>query len=188
MNDDSLESLLKQADRSAGPPPSPVLHMAAEVRQRYGAWQRRRRRLTHVGAMLVCYSAGLLSMWGWRAAVERPEPRQAAHRETAAQQPKREQAPLKEPVPASPDGDVPGRTANEPGPLLAMENFTARSDYRRLRRLGDQYLLHKGKVDIALDFYSRALDVASKDDLEIAHEEDTWLLRSLKEDRMAWAL
>jgi hypothetical protein len=59
------------------------------------------------------------------------------------------------------------------------------SSYERFRRLGDEYLDDRGDVVMALEFYRRALDEASPQESAISDERDSWLLKSLKRDRLA---
>ena len=64
----------------------------------------------------------------------------------------------------------------------------AGSRYEALRALGDRYLLQQGKVDLAIDVYSRALDEATQAEFAVSYEQDSWLLISLKRDRLISAL
>ena len=56
--------------------------------------------------------------------------------------------------------------------------------FEEIRRVSDRLLHDQGDVSAALQFYSRALDQASTDQMAVSVDEDSWLLMALKSARM----
>ncbi len=172
MKDDQLHSLLRAADRSMDPPATKSSsQLAANVRVVEQRRSARLRRVGYAAALLACYAAGLVTMKGW---IERTRP---------------EAEVVAEPIPDVLDPPIVARDADSDQAVAHREaqSTTAKlyqknSLYQLFRQLGRDHE-NSGKVQIALDYYRRALDSATEEELAIAYGEDSWLLMSLKKDR-----
>lgn len=180
MNDELLESLLREADPAKGLSVSPPRDLADQVRGRHARIQRRWTVVRNVAGAAACYTVGMLTMWLWTHSPA-PDSVTARDQETSVSEP------------ALPDftqqvSDEPhsGRSAEQPHVVTLAG--PAGSRYEALRNLGDRYLLQQGKVDLAVDVYSRALAEATQAESAISYEHDSWLLISLKRDRLVSAL
>jgi len=179
MNDDLLESLLRDADPAADLMIPRCGDLPADVRRKHVIIQRRRRFVRQSVGAVVLYVAGLATMWCWTngvsGSVSSNEP--AAMIEPSAAD--------RTPVVAIHEGADPedGKTANDERAVVP-----AASPYQTLRLLGDKYLLQQGKVGLAVDVYARALEHASEAERQISYEHDSWLLISLKRDRLVSSL
>ena len=166
MNDDQLQSLLRAADQSADPHENLPRDLAERVWQVDQYRRTRNGRLGIITALSACYLAGLMSMKIWMA-LTASETEQMSDR-TAR--------PV-ESVDRQEDLGQFDRKHDSP-PIIAQIT----SPYQFLRRLGNEHE-RKGKVQLALDYYRRALDAATDEELAIAYGEDSWLLMSIKKDR-----
>ncbi len=162
---DDLDELL------AGRPPAPE---RPDLRDAIGRdarrVQRRRRWLVRgqrVVVLIVCYAAGLASMWYW----------------SPTRQPRQPEIvkllPAPEPPVPPPTSADPFR--NDPPERIEKWAFQQTGEKRAelYRRAGDGYLVRED-VQAALRCYRRALDGATAADLAIRADADSWLLMSLK--------
>jgi hypothetical protein len=179
MNDEQLEALLRAAGRMDESVARLPRELSTQVRLRKQRNERRRRRVAAVAVLAGGYLAGLATMWLWNTAAAVPE-RAVVDRSGPAAD---ERSELLAALPA----DGLRRAAPPPGQPEHAIVFPQTSAYESLRRLGDEYLHGKGDVVTAVEFYRRALDEASPDELAGWDESDSWLLRSLKRDRLALA-
>jgi len=180
MNDELLDSLLREADPAKGLSVSPPQDLADQVRSRHARIQRRWTFVQNVAGATACYAVGMLTMWFWMHSSP-PDSMTATDQETSVSEPT-----FPEFTQQVSDEPQSGHSAEQPQavPLAGP----AGSRYEALRVLGDRYLLQQGKVDLAVDVYSRALDEATQAEFAISYEHDSWLLISLKRDRLISAL
>ncbi|MHC4401465.1 MAG: hypothetical protein ACYTG0_17475 [Planctomycetota bacterium] len=170
-------------DDLLGPPSEHGVHepFRRDLRHRTTLALRRRRtsrRIALTAALAACYLAGAVTMrlcTGSAASGERAVDDRSAH-------PIERPNPIVAPPPREPG---PPKAATDNGTTVALQNatFLEQSQYERLRRLGDEFLEERGRVEIAMDWYSQALDVASEEELAIANADDTFLLAAMKRDR-----
>ena len=181
MNDEQLESLLRQADPSRDMSVSPSGDLAHRVRTRQTMIRRGRLRVRGMGIATTCYLAGVLTMWFWmqRPVLSEDEGAlsQGADVPSAASQ-----------VMSDHDSQEAGSLRNETETPRVAPVVSAGTPYEALRTLGDRYLLRQGKVELAVEVYARALDHASQEETAISYEHDSWLLISLKRDRLVSSL
>jgi hypothetical protein len=181
MNDELLDSILREAVPAADLSLSPSEDLADQVRRRHLKIQRRRRFARSAAGAMMCYAVGMLTMWFWMKAPAGPV------RVTAVRQ-ERSVAEVTSSNPPEHVDDEPGSGHSSEEPHAAVLATQIGSPYQALRALGDRYLLQQGKVDLALDVYSRALDQATEAETAISYEHDSWLLISLKRDRLVSSL
>lgn len=181
MNDELLDSILHEADPAADLSLSPPADLAEQVRRRHLKIQRRRRFARSAAGAMACYAVGMLTMWFWMKAPAGPEPATVVRQETSV-------AEVSSPNPPEHVADEPDAGQSSEEPYAAVSATGAGSPYHALRALGDRYLLRQGKVDLAVDVYSRALDQATEAETAISYEHDSWLLISLKRDRLLSSL
>jgi hypothetical protein len=160
-------------DRRRVPPESSTLR-GALLRRTLGVVRRRRRqrRLGLAAALAACYLAGLASMWLWQQSAPAVAP------------PPAEQTPVA--VREQPSAPAPADGPREV-PALVLERWAAQGPVERraefYRRAGDRYLENDGDVPAAVRCYALALDAGPEEDLEIAPDQDSWLLIALKTAR-----
>lgn len=181
MNDELLASILHAADPAADLSLSPPVDLAEQVRRRHLKIQRRRRFARSAAGATVCYAVGMLTMWFWMTAPANTEDGAALREETSV-------AEVTSPNPPEHLAEEPGAGQSSEEPQAPVSATGAGSPYHALRALGDRYLLRQGKVDLAVDVYSRALDQATEAETAISYEHDSWLLISLKRDRLLSSL
>lgn len=178
VNDESLEVLLKAADASAALPPDPRPDLADRVRDRHEESRRRRRRIHYLAASAAGYLAGLLTMWLW--AGNHSFDATPGHGPGGGLSGRPDSPTIPDPPAIR---ALRERDPLRPGLADGQKLLPNPNPYDRLRRLGDEYLLQRGDVQLAVEFYSRALNALSEEELAIS-DEDTWLLISLKRDRL----
>ena len=168
MYDEELESLLRAADESAGPPRIPPPDLSGRVRHLARRRRTRSMRWKIGGALIGCYAAGLLTMWcgvSWKSA----QPRDAAPF-SASLRPSFE-----------PNKVERRKTVSEQG--TGVRKLVAQaSRYQLLRQLGDENWW-RNDIPAAVAYYGQALDSATGEELEISYSQDNMLLISLKKDR-----
>lgn len=180
MNDEKLDSLLRQAAESESLPTGPSPRMAEKVLGEVAQRQIRRRRLTTTLTVSGAYVAGLLTMWVGVPSDDsddsRPRPRQVASEEV--------RTPLPE-APATVDNDTIPIETEDQQPIAVTESpRPERSVYQLFRELGDTSHA-RGDVTSSVRYYRLALDAATEQELQPANTSDSLLLLSLKQDRMA---
>ena len=181
MNDERLDSLLRQADPARQMSVAPPVDLAHRVRTRQATIRRRRMRMRGFGIATACYVAGVLTMWFWTRPPALSDRDDAMSQETAAPT-----APSQ--VVFEHDRQVAGPGLNETATPFVSLATSVDSPYEALRILGDRYLLQQGKVELAVEVYARALDHASQEETAVSYEHDSWLLISLKKDRLISSL
>ena len=182
MNDEQLDSLLRQAAESepltAEPSPRLVTKVLDEVTQR----QMRRQRLTTTLTVAGAYVAGMLTMWLGVLADDPDDsgarPQQVASEEL--QTPSHE-----EPAAVHNDKTPVDNEVHEPITAIVEEPpKRGKTVYQLFRKLGDTSHA-RGDVTASVRYYRLALDAATKQELQPAEASDNLLLLSLKQDRMA---
>jgi hypothetical protein len=181
INDDSLDSLIREADPAMGLTVSAPEQLAELVRSRYAGIKRRRTYARNIAGATVCYAIGVLTMWLWMQSPPQSEAEREMHPVTSATEPVMPDSVAH--VSEAPDSNRGGEH-----PEVATLAIPVESRYEALRALGDRYLLQQGKVDLAVDVYARALDEATQAESAISYEHDSWLLISLKRDRLLSSL
>lgn len=181
INDDSLDSILRAADPATDLTVSAPEQLAERVRSRYAGIQRRRTYARNIAGATVCYAVGVLSMWLWMQSPVEPEAEPAMQPVTSVTEPVL-------PDSVAHAGETPDSDPGDEHPEVATLTAPVESRYEALRALGDRYLLQQGKVDLAVDVYRRALDEAKGAESAISYEHDSWLLISLKRDRLISSL
>lgn len=178
IDDERIEELLRNADVSPPGPGETPRELAGRVRTACARRRRRRTFWVRIGSLAGAYLAGLLTFHAWQTAAPTLSPPPTSHAETSANN-----KTLRKTRESKSDGEGPEnviRRAPREVAIVRME-----STYQRLRRLGDEYLNVRGDVATALELYRRALEEASPDEFAVSEQADSWLLRSLKEDRLA---
>ncbi|MHC4399285.1 MAG: hypothetical protein ACYTG0_06375 [Planctomycetota bacterium] len=176
MNDESLDSLLRAVDRSAGAPPNVPDNIASSARTVVRQRQNRRQRATLAAALTGCYVAGLLTMRIWIAlTVHGVTP--AKGQLVGQRDPRSHEAPAESIV-----------TEAESERVQVVRSHTSseleeKTPYQLLCDFGDESF-RRGAFESAIRYYRLALDTASEDELKIAYEQDNRLLASLKRDRL----
>lgn len=177
LHDEQLESLLREADPAADLMRSSSDDLAERVRSRQTLIAKRRARGRRIGMATGCYVAGLLSMWVWMQSSGIREPGEVITQDASEW--------------IGPIELIPDRDAQETDSLpneIAIQPPSVDSPYEVLRVLGDRYLLEQGKVEQAVAIYGRALDQATGDESAVSYERDSWLLISMKRDRLISSL
>ena len=139
--------------------------------QTLGVMRRRRRlkRCALAASLLGCYVAGAASMGVWRSGGQETPEMIAAQTTTADAQ-------LQDVLlPSSPVSNAPDATQIAQAIPSGFESW---------RRIGDHYLRESDDISLAVAGYSRALDLASDQDLAISPGRDNWLLMALKDARV----
>lgn len=182
MNDEQLDSLLRQAAESepltAEPSPRLVTNVLDEVGQR----QVRHRRLTTTLTVAGAYVAGMLTMWVGVLADD-PDHSGARPQQVASDEVQ------------TPSGEEPASVNDDKTPVdnEVHEPITAaveeppepeKTVYQLFRELGDTSHA-RGDVTASVRYYRLALDAATKQELQPSEASDNLLLLSLKQDRMA---
>ncbi len=182
MNDEQLDSLLRQAAKSEPLTAEPPLRLAANVLDEVGQRQVRRRRLTTTLTVAGAYVAGMLTMWVGVLTDDSDDsgarPHQVASEEV--------QTPSHE-APDSVRDDTMLVENEEHEPVSAVVEETPlpeKTVYHLFRELGDTSHA-RGDVTSSVRYYRLALDAATEHELQPAEASDNLLLLSLKQDRMA---
>ena len=126
------------------------------------------KRGTLAAVLLGCYLAGVTTM-GLRRLGENVQPQSPAGPQIVARQPKQIVAPAPSTTSAKPQ--------NRRADVAKISGFDA------WRRIGDHYLHDTGDISLAVAGYSQAIDLASKEELDISPERDNWILMALKDAR-----
>lgn len=182
MNDEQLESLLRQSAESESPPPEPSVELTVNVMSTVARRQTRRRRALMASTIAGAYVAGLLTMWFGAppGVVEQSEPeQQIASQEDTSPPP---EAPVPETLPI--EAPAPQVEEQAPGAVVVETPNPERSVYQLFRELGDTSHA-RGDVTSSVRYYRLALDAATEQELRSAEASDNLLLLSLKQDRMA---
>lgn len=184
MNDEQLESLLRQAAESESPLSGPSPQLSGKVLSTVARRQTRRRRVLVAASVAGAYLAGLLTMWVSfpRDEISEPVPPQriASHDDPR---------PMSETtqVQSTPVAEVPEHPSVEepPGTEALVETGSGeQSVYQLFRELGDASHA-RGDVTSSVRYYRLALDSATTQELQPADGADSLLLLSLKQDRIA---
>lgn len=170
MNDEELERLLRAVGRAAGPPGGLSPDLVGRVRRRYDGRQRWRSRAALLGTLMVGYLIGAGTTW---VMPERGTPPVDTGRIAVDESLRRDAS--------SPRRSTGLAVSDSSRPVDRQPVTLPESEYERMQRLGDRYLRSRGEVVMALEFYKRALEAASNEERTVS-EEDSWLLRALKED------
>ena len=181
MNDEQLINMLRSVDRSVVPATVAPAELAKRVRRRRQQRDRRRRCAAIGAALIGTYLLGFGTAWAWNWwSHGTPESTLVTQQAQTAEA--RADSELSESTAAQRP-----RTWDDSATQLAQQPVVPPrvSSYERFRRLGDEYLDERGDVVTALEFYRRALDEASPGEFAISDERDSWLLKSLKRDRLA---
>ena len=136
----------------------------AVLTQTIGVMRRRRRlkRCVLAASLLCCYVAGILTAFSPLLPREGPGVR-------ATVSTKR----------------TPQKSAHQTSIAdVAQAPSAPPSGFESWPRIGDHYLRESDDVSLAITGYSRALDLASDQDLAISPGQDNWLLMALKDARM----
>jgi len=158
---DPLETLL--GDRSLGHDESlrsDILGQTSVVLR----WRRNVRRVKFVAALVVCFLAGAISMRLWQSPIEKDSPMVAEE--------------IEKNVPQEPSAPVQIAVAT------TKKRTPRQVGFEEIRGVSDRYLQEQGDLPTALQYYSRALDQASTDEMSVSVDEDSWLLMALKSARM----
>lgn len=188
MNDDQLESMLRDADQSAGSPAELGVDLADRARIVHNQRRSRRQRIQVTGSLIGCYLAGLLTMWLWFSSTQDSiadtidKPHDNVNAQVAPPNTDRQISKEKNDDQDVIEERVKPQRADDVQPRRNLE-IAVKSPYQLFRDLGDSSH-ERNDFDTAVSFYKQALDVATKDELEISHENDNFLLMTLKRDRL----
>jgi len=186
MNDEQLESLLRQAGESETPPREPSLRLTANVLSTVARRQTRRRRAWMLSTVAGAYVAGLLTMWF--AFPSRNDEQTAPTARQIASQADVEslrEAPRLSDTPVSEVHRPPHDEERVSADIVAVEKpRLEKSVYQLFRELGDASHA-RGDVTSSVRYYRLALDSATPQELLTGSNSDNLLLLSLKQDRIA---
>lgn len=185
MNDEHLESLLRQAVESEEQPREPSYHLTANVLTTVARRQRRRRQLLMTSSVAGAYLAGMLTMWFCLPAKDTAQgvPRQQQIISQTDRQPSQDPTQQQEPG----LGEISTPQVDEPTQAVVVATeppSPVKSVYQLFRDLGDASHA-RGDVTSSIRYYRLALESASKHELQPAGASDNLLLLSLKQDRIA---
>lgn len=184
MNDEHLESLLRQSAESEPAVREPSSQLTANVLSTVARRQTRRRRALVVTSVAGAYVAGLLTMWFAfpSGTTEQPVP-QSQHIASPDDSRLAPEEPLRE-MPA-PDVPAPQFEVETPDVVVAVDTPSPeRSVYQLFQELGDASHA-SGDVTSSVRYYRLALDSATSQELQPSDASDNLLLLSLKQDRIA---
>jgi len=180
MNDDNLESLLRSAGDSEPPPSNPAADLTERVLSIAAQRQNRRRRRLVSAGLVGCYLAGMLTTWLCL-------PSEPTNAETHVVQEQLKSSTRAAPASAIDDA---AERLNERGDETTVADIsdqdapaTVRTPYELFRDLGDASHA-RNDFESALDYYRMALDSASEADVRTVDDQDSFLLLSLKQDRI----
>ena len=180
MNSEELESLLRDADASAGELIEPSANLADRVRSVHAHRRRRDARAKFAVALACCYGAGLATAWILFALATEGDGDIAQRG-----------SPLSPPPGSSVNGPSHPSDKQElairktrPYAPVQPSDVAERSRYELFRQLGDESH-ERGDIQTAVSYYGEALDAATDVERMISYQQDSWLLITLKKDRLA---
>lgn len=162
-------------------PPVDLERREAIFTKTRGTLRRRRivRRCLWTGALAACYVVGVLSVLGWQSINPRMDVAvQPINNGTNASETAPAQHTSPQTTPAIESNDQTQSTVVQSAPEETLTTF------EKMRRAGDRQLNVRNNLQGAIGCYRRALDFATDDELRIVPDRDSWLLISLKENRV----